>query len=637
MRIFHLIKKRVLAIALALVLFIPLLAVVDLSTTAKPVSADGETETVEEVVLPETDADDMFDFAPGASITKDLERMYFEIRQKDTKYDDRMNWTGECSVLRFTLYHYNVSLKKASAKCEIVIFSQRESVSNARIRTRVIILAKEIEDNAWASVSPFSIYPKQLVDEDIIYRSDFSNAKYCDNRFLKLSGFKDYKIIQEGIRWTDPQGASEPNCNPFEFDDSGATPVMRVAFVPEGKSASYFLKADYEICLYDEGLTNAISGSLTSPARSVYGVLSTIQDKGMLEQEFTAEGSLARAQDILAQASAPKEISLHYLEEIEGTYFAVEKTATVAVPVVDGELGKDDVKEALGKETLRVQNSYVAGFEANDDQTEWTARYYSSVHLRTKVVDGGGHYIDMFLDLNKSYGDYYQILASTIANGQELYGYMWSEFTAEYPMLELDAYNPDNVHGFFGVVWIPERSAFESFNAAAAALFNVKNEEFGFIKAFRGYRPITYKEHTDLMTAYNYSWMATAWSKIANFATLENVGAEYYFFAAKPMSYTGISQTGDTSKDDDDGALGNVIRDPLNAIGGLIGDFFGLNAGPAGIIKRISSLLIVAGVVVAGWYLWKKWKDGGAGVVSAGKTIAKKKSKSSTKKSKKKK
>ena len=235
------------------------------------------------------------------------------------------------------------------------------------------------------------------------------------------------------------------------------------------------------------------------------------------------------------------------------------------------------------------------GFESNADQTEWTARYYNSVHLRTKTVDGAGHYIDMFLDLNKSYGDYYGTLASTIADGAGLYSYMWNEFLLEYPVLESDEYNPDNVHGFFGVVWIPERSAFASFNAAAAELFNVKNEEFGFIKAFKGTRSITYNEHKALMTKYNYSWMATAWEAVVDLLTLENVMAEYYFFAAKPMSYTGISQTGDASKDDEDGALENVVRDPLGAVGDLLGDFFGLGDGVGGVIERVVSFLIVLG------------------------------------------
>lgn len=601
-------KKIVALLGALIVAFSFVFAVVGFfPTTAKTVSAE-EVETVaEEVVVPEVDEDEMFDFAPGASILPSLKYMSFELRQKNNELDGRMNWTNEVSALCFELYRYNETLKQSTKKCEILIVSRRVSV-NSKMRTRVYILAKEFEENAW-NESALNILTPQLLPQDVLYESDFEKAKYVDDFFLKASGYSKHKVLLEGIRWNDPQGADEPHCDPFEFDDSNDTPVLRVSVKVSSIQAKYFLKADYVVKLNDYGVD--VDGNLTSPARSAYSVLSAIEAQGKLESEFPTAESVSSAREVLAQANAPKEITLRYLEEIPETYLAVERTATVAVPVLNESIGIDDVLEKLNKQTLKVHNAYVEGFEANADGTEWTALYYRSVHLRTKTVDGGGHAVDMFLDINNSYSDYFKIVATTIKNGQDLYGYMWNELINEYPVLEKAEYSQENVHGFFGVVWIPSLSMFESFNAAAAALFNVKNDEIGFIKAFKGTRAITYTEHTNLMAEYNYSWMSTAWSKIVNFATLENVMAEYYFFVAKPMSYTAISKTGSGGKDDNDGALEEILRDPLGAIGDLLGDFFGVGEGVGGVAKRVSSLLIVLAVGFGIVYVIAYFRGGG--------------------------
>ena len=590
-------KMTALCMALGIVLSF-WVAAAGFSAAAKPVSA--ETVAAAETAIKDSeDNDEYFDFAPGASINVLPTRLRFVLQNPSAYFDNDFDTLGEESALRLTLYKYGGTETASSAKFEFLIYSKREW-TDWKIRSHVYVCAREIEHDSELDVSSAYV-TKQLSDKDITYSSDFSKAKE-----FKKSGYSGFKVLYEGFRLTPSEGMSEPHTNPFEFDRSGNVPVLNISFPVSGILSSYFVRAEY--CV-ESSLNIEKTGALTSPRRSVFDVLSAIEDRGKMEEEFDTPERLAEAQSLLAAGKAPSRITLHYLEDIDGTYLSEKKTAEIAVPVKDGTVSIDDVKDALGKETLKVQNTYVKGFTANEEKTEFTAQYLSSVWLRTKAVDGGGHYIDMFLDINKSYGDYFMQLVEAIANGQKLYEYMWRGFIDLYPVLE--GKDPDNVHGFFGIVWLPKRSALSSFDAAMAALFNVKSEEFGFIKHFKGEQEITKDEHGALMGAYKYNWMATAWDELLYFVEGKVETAEFYFFAAKPMEYTGISQTGNTDTDDDDGAGGEVIEDIGNGIEDFFDELFSGGQDTATTVKRLSSLLVVVACIVAGMWGYGQIKGNG--------------------------
>lgn len=597
--------KKILALLGAFVLALSFVfAVVGFfPTTAKTVSAE-EVETVaEEVVVPNDNDNEYFGFADGASIMVEPLKLSFMLQQKNSYYDNRLNWTGEYSALRFTLYRYDGEKTSSSAKYDILIFSIRENIWG-KIRTHVYFCAYEIEYDEGIDFSGVSIYPKQLADEDITYEKPYEQAKN-----FYLYGFTQYKVLYEGIRWTATQGDEEPHCNPFEFDRvSEALPYIRVSFPVSGVTTSYFAKANYVVSLND-GI-NDKSGTMTSTNRSIYDVTKAIDNAGKIETEFKTQETQAKAREIIQAVETGKTIKLNYLRDIDGTYFSEKVSAEITVPIIGGALGVDDVTTALGVGSLKAQNGYVKGFVANADQTEWTAQYLSSIWLKTRTSDGDGHYISMFLDLNESYGSYFKRLVGKITNGQGLYEYMWNGFIDEYPVLY--GKDADKIHGFFGLIWIPKRNVLTSFNEAAKSLLNLKNEEVGFIRAIRGEQAITLTEHKALMKAYNYNWMASVWDEVADFAMGEQTTAEYYFFAAKPMEYVGISQTGDASEDDDDGVLENVARDPLGSLGDALGDFFGLGDGVGGVIERVVSLLVVVGIAAGVIYIVLYFKTGGA-------------------------
>lgn len=596
-RLFQKIAALTLALGLVLSLLIAVVGFVPI--TAQPVSAETVTETG---IKDSEDTDEYFDFAPGASVkVLPTTHLRFVLQQPSAFFNDTFTFIGTRSVLKLTLYKYNGANGLNSAKYEILIYSERRSYNVFYERSYVSVCAREIEYDSELNISSIEI-TKQLADEDVEYRSDFANAKK-----FNVSGYKNFKVLYQGFRLTPSEGKDKPHTNPFEFVMSGGIPVLNISFPVSGIKSSYFVRAEYEVD-YGQVLKSDKSGSLTSPRRSVFDVLSSIENDGEMEQNFKTPEELAEAQALLAAGKAPTEITLNYLEDIDGTYFSEMKSTKIAVPVKGGTISIDDVKDALGKETLKVQNTYVKGFTANDNKTEFTAQYLSSVWLRTKAVDGGGHYINMFLDLNKSYGDYFTTLATTIVNGQGLYEYMWNGFTELYP--ELEGKDPDKVHGFFGVVWIPKRLALSSFDAAMASLFNVKNEEFGFVKHFKGEQEISYSEHQALMREYSYGWISTLWDESLFAVQGELPTAEYYFFAARPMEYTGISQTGNTDPEDDDGAGGELIEGAIEGIGDFFGGIFGVGGNA---IKRLSSAVVLVALGFGGWYVYKKFfrKDDG--------------------------
>ena len=591
-------KMTALFLALGFVLLL-MVAVVGNPTTAKPVSAETTETQAETAIKDNEDTDEYFDFADGAKINILPTRLRFILQQPSAYFDNSFDAVGEESALKLTLYKYGGTETANSAKCEILIYSKRE-LRNWKVRSHVYVCAREIEHDSEIDVSSVEI-TRQLVDEDITYSSDFLNAK----EFKEESGYKNFKVLYEGFRLTPSEGMEEPHTHPFEFDRSENIPVLNITFPVSGLLSSYFVRAEYEI--ENNIIASEKTGSLTSPRRSVFDVLSAIEEAGKMETTFATAERLAEAQSLLAACKEPKKITVNYLEDIDGTYFSEKKTAEISVAVKDGTIFVDDVKDALGKQTLKVQNTYVKGFTANDEKTEFTAQYLSSVWLRTRTVDGGGHYVDMFLDLNKSYGDYFATLANTIANGKGLYEWMWAGFIDLCPVLE--GKDPNNVHGFFGMVWLPKRSALSSFDAAMASLFSVKNEEFGFIKHFKGELEITNDEHTALMKTYKYNWMSKAWDGVLNFVGGKPATAEFYFFAAKPMTYTGISQTGNTDPDDDDGAGKEVIDDAVDDIGDWFDDL--LSGGNS--LKRLSSVVVVAACAVGVIWAIGKLKGNGKG------------------------
>ena len=346
------IHKKFVALFSALVIVLSLaFAVVGFPTTAKPVSAEVVETAAEDVVFPNDNDDEYYKFADGASVLMLPLSISFVFQQKNTYFENRMNWTGEWSKLNFTLFKQNGDETNSSAKYDILIFSKRETIWG-KTRTHVYFCAYQFDYDESIDFSRVNVYPKQLADEDITYSSDYKNAKN-----FYLSGYTEYRVLYEGIRYTATQGDEKPHCHPFEFSRSNAIPYMRISFPVSSVTTSYFVQAKYELSLNDK--VEDDSGELTSPDRSIYDVVKAIDDAGVIETQFKTLEEQELAREIIREVETPNKIKVNYLQDLDGTYFSEMVSAEVAVPVVGGSLSIDDVTAALGVDKLKAQNSYV--------------------------------------------------------------------------------------------------------------------------------------------------------------------------------------------------------------------------------------------------------------------------------------
>lgn len=582
------------AFAVALGILLPVTAGAGEISSA-PISVAAEESVA--TVTPEQLSDENFSILQGLGTSKNLEILRVGINLKNPALetwllDDKTN----TAAALFTVYRYNGTAKASTAKFQVLLLGYNLPFTNTL--------------NKFTTAPMVSVYTRKIgFDDAIKYEDGFFDIMGSQDPVIRLEDFgtdEEY-LFDEKLEFElsdGPKAIFERTATYggmyqddtfygnmeglFPYDRSGTNPQFSFFFNVGSYYSEYFVEFEYG---FNSANEESITGKLTSSVRSINGILTVMEERGALEKEFDKAEYLEKAQAVLA-AGVTQEVTVEYLEEIEGTYLAQKKTATVSVPIYGGALASDDVAQALGKDSMRVHNSNVKAFVFDEDEKVWHAEYFKSVWLQTKTVDG--HAWNMFLDINQSYADYYADLKETVSCGADLYEYMFNQLGTLYPIIETLGLSEDDVHGYFGQVWLPDNNEFASFNAAMAELFNVKTEEFGFINSFKMTEAITYDEHNELMDQYGYTWLKATWEKFVDLVTLQKTSAQYYFFTAKPMEYTAISQTGNTDPDDDDGAGKEVIDDAADDVGDWFDDL--LSGGNS--LKRLSSVVVVAACAV---------------------------------------
>lgn len=571
------ILKRLVAtlacVALAFSLFLPLAQ----GATKEVASVSANSILNPDTVQPGKLSDDAgaFEFEDGAGCNVSPYGLKFVVDQSDAWSDGRMNVYNEDAWMIFSLYRYNGDGETQTLKYNVCISYDRRSGSGEGIRTFIRIMVQEVEYDPEFDISStfVGVEPQQLSENEITYSSDYANAKT-----VNFETYGTFRVLQEGFRTEDP------NLHPFQFERSGTVPKFGIMFRVGSYKTPYFATLKYEMNLND----GYRSGELTSSVRSVYSVVSNINAAGAMEKEFDDAEDLAIAQEILANGSV-QTVNVQYLEDIEDTYLAKKKVATISIPVDDNKIALDDVASALGKQSMVCQTAHVSGFKHDTEAELWIAEYYSAVWLRVKAVDGDVHVNDMFLDINLSYEEYFGKLSSELkaADGTGLYEYMFNQLVGEYPVLE--GMDPYDVHGYFGVVWVPNRNDLSSLNTVAAELFNITTEETGFITSFNTPVAITYDQHTKLMSEYNYNWLAATWDKVLDFTSGKQTTARFYCFTAEPREYVGISDTENTDPKDDNTPIQNI---PKSSIWDEAWEIVGM-LGPIALIVGVAAAVVL--------------------------------------------
>ena len=346
-------------------------------------------------------------------------------------------------------------------------------------------------------------------------------------------------------------------------------------------------------------------GKFHSSVRSVADILTKMNEAGALEDELgNNEARIALAQSIISDNTI-KEITVTYLQEIDGTPFAKKITAKVTVPVISQGVYIDDVGSALNIDDFNIFNSACYEFQYNSSTQTYDAYYLKTTWLRSMTTDGA--YVDYFLDINQSYrATFFHFIEDGVFT-QALYEYVFNKMLNEYPQLNGMKY--DEVYGYFGFISIPTTMTFDTL---FVEMFDVKTSSVGVLKQFSFEDVLSADAYNKLLTKYNYGWLAKAWGN--TFANITgNTKATYYMFYSEGELQSVIGEGGQTDPEDTDGAIWNTAQGIAGAVWGFISGNGGLNA------------LLILAVIGLGVYIFFKAKY--SIIMPAGRTGAPKQAK----------
>lgn len=384
---------------------------------------------------------------------------------------------------------------------------------------------------------------------------------------------------------------------------NGVEAATFLTIKPESPTTEYFIKFDYkyEICTKDTifvteyGTPEHCKGWCRSDIRSIYSILSNMNDAGVLEEVFNEE-ELAVANDVLYN-EAKQQVKIRYLEQIGDIPFAVMKEKYVNVPVTNGNsIYPVDVYNVLGVESLDVLNSEFYRFDYISDGL-YQAYYLENVWLRAKTTDG--HDFDYFLDINKSYEEFYKPFVEAGAMSQELYEYHFSGFHSKYD--ELEGYLMSEVYSYYGLAIIPDGF---NFDRAFADMFGISPHTAGIISTFNYSDNLSYESYKKLMDEYNYGWLDKWWATLASVLDGGTYPAEYYVFYCDGLTRETLIGEGGQEDSEDGGVIKEETSEILDEVGGFFSSFFGISTS----LGKIISVVLVVSFVLFIFYKLKKKK-----------------------------
>ncbi len=352
----------------------------------------------------------------------------------------------------------------------------------------------------------------------------------------------------------------------FSSDTAETTAVVEIK--TESPFQNYFVKFDYQYTIKTKdnwfvteyGTPESARGGCRSDIRKVSEVFKRLQDGGYLESGWS-EGELSVINEVLREDSK-KNVTVRYLEQVGDTPFAIKKEALVEIPVMNGDvIYPADVYVALGVDSLDCLNSQFARFDYLNDGV-YEAYYYENVWLRTKTTDG--HDLDYFLDINKSYAEYYRPFVDAGIMSQELYEYHFAGFHSKHD--ELEGYLPEDVFSYYGLAIIPDGFTFDR---AWADMFGISPYKAGIINTFNYNDNLSYSSYMSLMEDYNYGWLDKVWSTVAGFADGGAYPAEYYVFYCDGVEREALIGEGGQDDPEDGGAIEEEIQDGASKIKNL--------------------------------------------------------------------
>lgn len=347
-----------------------------------------------------------------------------------------------------------------------------------------------------------------------------------------------------------------------------------------------------------EKVQKSKSYTLLSDVRSYYQVLDNINKAGKIEDEF-----FIHMYDYVYSVLGATEqtFTIEYLENIDKTPFAKKVQTQITLTALQNtlELSASDVATALGKTNVNVLLSACKGFYRDTTDDIFKARYYDSVYLNAKTVDGKS--MAYILDPNLSYYDFYNKMDKDDIITSDMMSYCFNETLKAYP--ELSGYSMQEVYGYFGYIVLPDTF---TVNQAYAEIFGNELEFDGVVNMVAFKDTITVESYNKLLKDYNYPWLSVLWNTVAGaFTQCNATHVMLYADCSKTKAYENLN--GSPEIDNGNGLLINkapelivgIVDDIQNTSENLINTIF--NRGSTGISLGVIIIIVLAGIIIIKW------------------------------------
>lgn len=587
---------------------------------AEPITASAEDPTdsnAENVPL----FNESYYFEEGAALLKSADTvrwMAFQFRLKNLDYLHYINGEKDYMETIFTLYRdnankpipiYQIGVRSVGTKSGVTnLYFHKPLATDDGVDTLDVSSVKLVQASETTSNCDAVIYPDTTdVEQKTLFDLCSHVLKTDEGSILDyITVYKDFEKA-EHLRF---------------IDDT--VPYIRIRVKTSSPSANYFVDCNYKYDDYSHTVVTNLNifggrtpwsedvpkynhqalAQLRSSKRSIFEVLTKMYEKGgetLMQEEL---GSLYEEGRAILKNYSKQTIQFQYLEQVGDLPFARMITQTIEVPVLtvgeDKQVFHDDLCEALGKKSLSVLGSAWSGTVSTDDDGQYVFRskYFEAVYLVARTTDGNTtdagsqSSTNYFLDLNKSYAEYYKGFVDKNVFSKEAYEFFYNDLVKAYS--ELAGIQPEELHGYFGFVGIPKTN---SVNTAWKDIFDIDTSMVGIHRSFETDATLTYDAYQTLLKDYGYRWWERVWNNVANFVEGSSSEAKLYFFCTDAVgSKVGILDNGATDVEDDRGVAEREITEAAEEF--LSGLPSLLDEAQAKFEKTMKIILGVVGVVV---------------------------------------
>lgn len=483
----------------------------------------------------------VFEWSSGASVMKDdLNTLVFQLNLKDPQWENVTGHGKKDTLLMQYFYVYSCSKDGVNASPIFCLLYFSSTVNGGY-------------DGYYLSREQYGSEKIGLVD---CYNGvDGSNGAivYPDMNMQLLGGSYSTRLM----RWS---GTDEKYVN--------------LAIETSSAYTRYFVRCGSLLYSEDESILGDLFGSsfeetcvcIDSSVVSVADVLGNMKASDGFDSLSTSKQ--AEAEHILTDG-AYETVQVWYLERIGKTPFAQAKTAYVEVPVINQVIKPVDVATSLGVSTLAVMQSNCEGFEYDEADNIYRAKYLKSVWLSAKAADG--HNTNYFLDCNLSYKDYYRKMVDDEIFDNDVYEWMLNRIYEKFPeTLEVTA---DNLYGYFGYVVIPKSA---TFSEMLFEMFDGGQSHFeGTVDQFYKESLLAWESYNKLLTEYEYTWLEKGWNAVAGFVQGSKYEAyNYFFYVDSGITESFIANNGATSIYDNMSHLGTSTKEAIDDIADALSDLW---------------------------------------------------------------